>query len=200
MGKNNRFGQAEILSDTELDRIFKHLKSREHKLFFAIARYSGERFGAIAKLKISDVYDDDLNPLEELTFPANVRKASPNGDRSTRQVIVFERFAEALALYKPKNLDRDSIWLFPSSIKEGQPITWSAADKWLRAAVDRAGLSHRGISGHSLRRSFITKLYESGMDIHQLQQVTGHKSVAVLQKYIGKNPVKLRQSMTKIFA
>jgi len=200
MGKNNRFGQAEILSDAELDRIFKHLKNREHKLFFVIARYSGERFGAIAKLQVSDVYDPDLNPLDELTFPANIRKASPNGDRSTRQVIVFERFAEALTIHKPRDLACDRVWLFPSSIKEGQPITWSAADKWLRAAVERAGLDHRGISGHSLRRSFITKLYESGMDIHQLQQVTGHKSISVLQKYIGKNPVKLKQSMSKIFA
>lgn len=198
MGKNNRFGQAEILNDAELDRIFKHLKNREHKLFFSIARYSGERFGAIAKLKISDVYGPACVPLDEITFPANIRKASPNGDRSTRQVMVFERFSEALTLYKPRN--PDSIWLFPSSIKDGCAITWSAADKWLRAAVDRAGLSHRGISGHSLRRSFITKLYESGMDIHQLQQVTGHKSISVLQKYIGKNPVKLKESMSKIFA
>ncbi|BBC24776.1 tyrosine-type recombinase/integrase [Pseudanabaena sp. ABRG5-3] len=200
MGKNNRFGQAEILNDAELDRIFKHLKNREHKLFFAIARYSGERFGAIAKLKISDVYGPGYVPLDELTFPANIRKASPNGDRSTRQVMVFERFAEALTIYKPRDRYPDLLWLFPSSIKEGKHISWSAADKWLRAAVERAGLSHRGISGHSLRRSFITKLYESGMDIHQLQQVTGHKSISVLQKYIGKNPVKLKESMSKIFA
>jgi len=198
MGKNNRFGQAEILNDTELDRIFRHLKSREHRLFFAIARYTGERFGAISQLKISDVYDRILNPLCEITFPANIRKASPDGTRSTRQAIIFDRLQDSLVLHRPKV--RESIWLFPSSIKKGMPISWSAADKWLRAAVECAGLSHRGISGHSLRRSFITKLYESGMDIHKIQEVTGHRSISVLQKYIGKNQAKLKESLAAIFA
>jgi integrase/recombinase XerD len=197
MGKNNRFGQAEILGDLECDRIFKNLKHRQHKLFFAIARYSGERFGAITQLKVSDVYDENMQPLAEITFPANIRKASPDGSRQTRQVMVFDRFTEALEAYRPKHND---VWLFPSSIKEGRAITWSAADKWLRAAVDRAGLAHRGISGHSMRRSFITKLYENGMDIHKIQQITGHKSITVLQKYIGNNPAKLRESLRNIFA
>lgn len=198
MGKNCRNGQAEILDDRELDRIFRHLISREHKLFFTIARYTGERFGAIAQLRVSDVYDDHCKPLQEITFPASIRKASPDGSRSTRQMICYERLADGLSAHRPKSCDR--LWLFPSSIKTGQPITWSAADKWLRAAVERAGLEHRGISGHSLRRSFITKLYESGMDIHAIQQITGHKSISVLQKYIGKNPAKLKEALGAIFA
>lgn len=196
MGKNRGFGQAEILSDIELDRIFKHLKNRDHKLFFAIARYTGERFGAIAQLRVSDVYMG-LEPLPEITFPASIRKASPDGSRSTRQLLVYERLHNALTAYAPKHKD---LWLFPSPIKDGKPITWSAADKWLRAAVERAGLEHRGVSGHSLRRSFITKLHESGFDIHSIQQITGHKSIAVLQKYIGGNPRKLRDALSATFA
>ena len=198
MGKNNRNGQAEILTDAELDRIFRNLRNREHKLFFIIARFTGERLGAIARLKISDVYDNQGQPLSEITFPANIRKASPDGTRSTRQIFTFQRLADGLAAYHPKDCDR--LWLFPSSIKVGDPITWSAADKWLRSAVERTGLDHRGISGHSLRRSFITKLYEAGMDIHKIQEVTGHKSISVLQKYIGKNPAKLKEALSAIFA
>jgi integrase/recombinase XerD len=198
MGKNNRNGQAEILHDAELDRLFRHLKSRDHKLFFTIARYTGERFGAIAQLKTSDVYDTRCQPLPEITFQASTRKAAPDGSRSTRQMLIFQRLADGLAAHRPKDCDR--LWLFPSPILVDHPITWSAADKWLRAAVERAGLEHRGISGHSLRRSFITKLYESGMDIHKIQEITGHKSIAVLQKYIGKNPAKLKEALTAIFA
>jgi integrase/recombinase XerD len=197
MGKNNRNGQAEILNDAELDRIFRNLKSRDHKLFFTIARYTGERFGAITKLKVSDVYGADCRVLPEITFPANIRKASPDGSRATRQAFVFNRLGEGLSVYRPDNCDR--LWIFPSNMKDGQHICWKAADSWLRRAVAAAGLSHRGISGHSLRRSFITKLYEAGMDIHKIQQITGHKSLSVLQIYIGKNPVKLREAMSNIF-
>lgn len=197
--KNNRSGQAEILNDTELDRIARNLKSREHKLFFAIARYTGERFGAICQLKIGDVFDEKCHSLDEITFPANIRKASPNGQRSSRQVPIVERFRDALAAHRPKICDRDS-WLFPSPIKDGQSITWSAADKWLRLAVTAAGMEHRGISGHSLRRSFITKLYEAGIDLHSIQQITGHKSITVLQKYIGSNPRKIRDALRGAFS
>jgi integrase/recombinase XerD len=196
MGKNNGFGQAEILSDSELDRIFKNLNSRDHKLFFIIARFTGERLGAIARLKVSDVYANG-EPLGEITFPANIRKAAPDGSRSTRQVYIVPRLHDGLLAYKPKD---DRLWLFPSDRRDDMPITWSAADKWLRAAVLRTGLENRGISGHSLRRSFITKLYESGMDIHCIQEVTGHKSLAVLQRYIGKNPARVKGGLFAAFA
>ncbi|MDX2255562.1 MAG: site-specific integrase [Pseudanabaenaceae cyanobacterium bins.39] len=197
MGKNNRFGQAEILTDSELDRIFRNIFSRDHKLFFLIARFTGERLGAIARLKFSDVYDAKGEPLAEITFPANIRKASPDGSRSTRQIYVVPRLHDGLAAYRPKD---DRLWLFPSDRRDGMPITWSAADKWLRAAVERTGLENRGISGHSLRRSFITKLYESGMDIHCIQEVTGHKSLTVLQRYIGKNPARVKGGLFAAFA
>ena len=196
--KNNRSGQAEILNDTELDRIARNLKSREHKLFFAIARYTGERFGAICQLKIGDVYDEFGNALPEISFRANTRKASPDGTRQSKQVPIIDRFKDALVAYHPKSCDRDA-WLFPSPIKDGRSITWSAADKWLRLAVASAGMEHRGISGHSLRRSFITKLYEAGIDLHAIQQITGHKSVAVLQKYIGSNHRKIRDALRSAF-
>jgi integrase/recombinase XerD len=197
MAKNNRNGQAEVLNDSELDRIFKQLKSTSHKLFFAIARYTGERFGAIAKLQVSNVYTSTCVNLPVITFPANIRKGSPDGSRSTRQSFVVPRLGEALAAYRPA--DCDHLWLFPSSIKDDQCICWKAADSWLRRAVESAGLDNRGISGHSLRRSFITKLSESGMDIHNIQQITGHKSLSVVQLYIDKNPAKLNESLCHIF-
>jgi integrase/recombinase XerD len=114
-------------------------------------------------------------------------------------VPIIDRFRDALAAHRPKICDRDS-WLFPSPIKDGQSITWSAADKWLRLAVTAAGMEHRGISGHSLRRSFITRLHEAGIDLHSIQQITGHKSVAVLQKYIGSNPRKIRDALRGAFS
>lgn len=197
--KNNRSGQAEILNDAELDRIARNLKSREHKLFFAIARYTGERFGAICQLKTGDVYDEFGNALKEINFRANTRKASPDGKKQSRQVPIIDRFRDALVAYHPKSCDRDA-WLFPSPIKDGQSITWSAADKWFRAATAAAGMEHRGISGHSLRRSFITKLYDAGIDLHAIQQITGHKSLAVLQKYIGTNPRKIRDALSGAFS
>jgi integrase/recombinase XerD len=200
MGKNNRHGQAEILKDAELDRIYKQLQSDSHKLFFNIARFTGERFGAICQLKVCDVYvcfSGTKEPLKEITFRAQTRKASPNGDRKTRQAFICDRLADYLSSYRG---EMGSEYLFPSKVKPDSPISFSAADKWLRAAVDRAGLSHRGISTHTFRRTFITKLYEEGaIDIYAIQQMIGHSSIMTTQRYLGVSKQKLGSAMNRVF-
>jgi integrase/recombinase XerD len=188
VAKNNRHGQAEILKDSELDRIYKQLQSDRHRLFFKIARYTGERFNAICQLKVCDVYVcvGGLNePLSEITFRAQTRKASPNGDRKTRQAFVCKPLADYLSLYKG---GLGKTWLFPSPIIGDRPITFSAADKWLRTAVERAGLEHRGISTHTFRRTFITKLYdEGGLSIDTIQEIMGHANSQTTRRYIRLN-------------
>lgn len=201
VSKNNRHGQAEILKDLELDRIYKQLQSESHKLFFNIARFTGERFGAIAQLQVCDVYvcySGIKEPLAEITFRAQTRKASPSGERKTRQAFVCDRLNDYLSSYRG---ELGKVWLFPSKIKDDLPITFSAADKWLRTAVERAGLGHRGISTHTFRRTFITKLYEEGaIDIYGIQQMIGHSSIMTTQRYLGVSKQKLSSAMNRVFS
>jgi integrase/recombinase XerD len=199
--KNNRNGKAEILKDHELDRIYRQLKSESHKLIFNIARYTGERMGAICKLKVCDVYvcySGTKEPLKEITFRAATRKASPSGERKTRQAFICDRLSEYLSSYKG-NLG--SIYLFPSKIKDGQPVCLSSVDKFLRVAVETAGYSHRGISTHSFRRTFITKLYEDGaIDLLAISKMIGHASMATTQRYVGINQQKANNAMNRLFS
>jgi len=201
MSKNNRHGQAEILKDIELDRIYKQLQSESHKLFFNIARYTGERFGAICQLQVCDLYvcySGTKEPLAEITFRAQTRKASPNGDRKTRQAFICDRLSDYLASYKGNLGDK---FLFPSPVKSDCPITWSAADKWLRAAVERAGMGHRGISTHSFRRGFITKLYvEGALDIATIQEIIGHSSILTTRRYLGLSQQQIKSSLNRILS
>ena len=201
MAKNNRHGQAEILKDIELDRIYKQLQSDSHKLFFNIARYTGERFGAICQLQVCDVYvcySGVKDPLKEITFRASTRKAAPSGERKTRQAFICDRLNDYLGSYRG---GLGCIFLFPSKIKPECPITFSAADKWLRTAVDRAGLEHRGISTHTFRRTFITKLYvEGALDIYAIQQLIGHSSILTTQRYLGVSKQQIGQAMNRCFS
>jgi integrase/recombinase XerD len=52
-----------------------------------------------------------------------------------------------------------------------------------------------GGSSHSGRRGFITNLANKGVAIHVLKELAGHKSIAVTEKYIAKNPSVLRASV-----
>jgi hypothetical protein len=113
MGKNNRHGQAEILSASDCDRIRRSIISKHHLLFWDIARYTGERWGAICQLKVSDVYQDAIasEPHDEITFRKATRKASPSGKQETRQCPVHPELSRLLKAYKPEN----SGYLFPSN-------------------------------------------------------------------------------------
>jgi integrase/recombinase XerD len=137
-------------------------------------------------------------PLKEITFRAATRKASPSGERKTRQAFVCDRLSDYLSSYRG---ELGCVFLFPSKIKPECPITFSAADKWLREAVDRAGLEHRGVSTHTFRRSFITKLYvEGAVDIYAIQQLIGHSSILTTQRYLGVSTQKLGSAMNRIFS
>lgn len=178
--KNNRNGQAAILTQADYSKIRKQIRSRKYKLLLDIAWHTGERWGAIVQLKIEDVYNSNGTPREYITFRARTRKATPDGKRRTRQVSVHPVLHESLKSYTP---DSDSDWLFPCR-EEDQPITLRWADMILRAAVQKAGLDAKGISSHSTRRTFITSLANNGIGLATIKKITGHHDLKVLSAYI----------------
>ena len=178
--KTDRHGQACILSDSDYSKIRKQIKSKKYKLLLDLAWYTGERWGALVKLQFEDCFNPDGTPREYINFRARTRKATPDGKRQTRQVFVHSTLKESLANYKAES---NSPWLFCDRTGE-KPITLRWADMILRAAVDKAGLSAKGISTHSTRRSFITKLHRNGTDLYTIKKITGHKDFKALERYV----------------
>lgn len=181
MPKVNRNGQATILTDSDYSRIRKHLKNKQHRLIWDIAKFTGERWGAILKLRVEDVYDDRGRPRDEITFRACTRKKSPDGQQKTRQVPLHPQLRDSLEAYKTS---QEHIWLFPSPKDPTKPITLRAGDLALRRAIALAGLESKGISTHSTRRSFITRLHSAGVDLYTIQRITGHQDLKALGRYV----------------
>ena len=181
--KNNGHGQACLLSNDDYSKIRKHIKSRKYKLLLDLAWYTGERWGALVQLKVDDCYNPDSSPRSPrdcINFRASTRKATPDGKRETRQVPVHQVLSESLLTYKD---DFTSIWMFADRTGN-KPISLRWADMILRAAVDKAGLSSKGISTHSTRRSFITKLHRNGTDLYTIKKITGHRDFKALERYV----------------
>lgn len=189
MGKVARNGKAHVLLEKETNLIRKAFEFPRDRLLFDIARFTGERWGALVQLEVEDCYADAGRALpgDLITFKAQTRKASPDGHRRTRQVPVSSGLKEALLAYRPP-VDG---YLFPGRVP-GTHLSFDAADRALRLAVARAGLTSRGISTHSTRRTFITRLADAGIGLDVLQNLTGHASVQVLAGYIQSNPGRLR--------
>ncbi|WP_353930955.1 tyrosine-type recombinase/integrase [Okeanomitos corallinicola TIOX110] len=177
--KNCRNGQAAILSESDYSRLRRNINQLKYKILFDIAWYTGERWGAICKLKVTDVYQNG-KPKEVITFRASSRKKRPDGSAETRQVPIHPNLVEALSSYSP---NESFIWLFPSRECD-KPICWRNAYNILLASADKAGLSAKGISTHSTRRSFITKLHNNGVATATIKKITGHRDFKSLERYI----------------
>jgi integrase/recombinase XerD len=176
--KIDRHGQACLLSNEDYSKIRKQIKSKKYKLLLDLAWYTGERWGALVQLRADDCYNPDGVPRDCINFRASTRKATPDGKRTTRQVPVHQVLFESLLAYQV-----DSTYMFASCTGD-KPITLRWADKILRAAVEKAGLTAKGISTHSTRRSFITKLHRNGTDLYTIKKITGHQDFRALERYV----------------
>lgn len=166
--------------------------SPSHKLIFSIARYTTERVGAILKLEILDVYDIKGKPRPILTFKGANRKGYKGKPGKTRQVPVHGHLMELLKSYE---LPKNTKWLFPNPDNPLKHISRQAADDALRRACDKAGLGDAGISTHSFRRTAITELANSGVNIRVIQEITGHSNLGQLKTYIEVSEEQVREAI-----
>lgn len=172
--KIDRHGQAEIMSREIYSKIRSNFIEPHHQLFFDIAFYTGERWGAICQLQVTDAYTERGKPRNSIIYRKATRK-----DNTTRELPIGEALRLRLGQYDLPN----SAWLFPGD-KPRSHITVRAMDAAYRRALDRAGLSGLGYSTHSTRRTFITALDRAGISLSVIQSLTGHKSLACLRRYI----------------
>lgn len=179
------------MNSSEISLIRRQLQNKKHRLIFDIARFTGERIGAVLKLRISDIYDDRGKPRPEITFRAQTRKRSPTGERKTRQCPCHDDLMEILEAYDHPSAG----YLFPG---EKSHLSYQAFDAALRRAIRKAGLSHKGFSSHSFRRTVITRLSESGVDLRTIQEITGHKDLKALQRYIEVDPKRVVRAINLI--
>ncbi len=162
--KNNRNGQAEVLTDQQLENLFD-VFSPQHRLIFALCYYTSCRVSEALKLERSDIISD------RIVFRARTTKT-----KTTRDVIIPTKLK---ALLNQTELPTKG-YLFPG--KRKGHLTRQAADLALRKACDYLGI--QGVSTHSFRRTGLTKLYKQGVPLKTLQERTGHTDLGNLAKYL----------------
>jgi integrase/recombinase XerD len=175
--KLDRHGKAEPLKFDEYRKIRSGFKLESHKLILDIGYYTGERWGAILRLSIDDVFSDPNTRSihSDITFRKHTRK-----DNETRQCPIAQALKLRLVAYHPPS----SGYLFPSSSIKDSHLSDRAADAAFRRALERAGLNELGYTTHSTRRGLINRLHEAGTSLKVIQSITGHKSLSVLSGYI----------------
>lgn len=171
--KIDRHDQAKILSSDEIGILFTTgLKTSRDRALFGICLYIGTRIAEACSLHTKDVYSIDGSIRKRIT----IRKGTTKGKIETRSVPVSPDLHSLLTDYSsPK------VYLFPGRHGLGH-IHPDSADKILRSAFTQ--LSIEGASTHSFRRTCLTKMHKSGVPLKVIQKISGHKTLAALQKYL----------------
>jgi integrase/recombinase XerD len=162
--KVDRNGQAETLSEDQLEILFTEL-SPKMRLIFSICYYTSCRISEALKLEAQDVVGDRI-----------VFRRVTTKTKRTREVKIPTKLQ---ALFRETQLPKSG-YLFPGR-RKGH-LTRQAADLALREACEYLGW--RGISTHSFRRTGITKLHDAGVPLRRIQARTGHKSLTNLALYV----------------
>lgn len=163
-------GQAKILTDAELALLFEEgFTSYRDRVLFAICMFTGCRISEALQLKAEMIGGGFI------TFTRDTRK----GKTGTQQVEIIP----ALQHFLDEWTDKPAAgYLFPSRRGSKQAfMSRVAADDVLKAACARVGID--GVSTHSFRRTYITKLREKGYSPAQIQKRTGHKRRENLMHY-----------------
>lgn len=87
-------------------------------------------------------------------------------------------------------------WLFPSpAAKAGHSVTIT---KPFKRCVLAAGLDIKQIVRHTLRHTAITHLVQANVDLPTVKRISGHKTLAMVERYSHQNGEHIQSAMTKL--
>ncbi len=173
-------GQAKVLTHDEIARLFAAMDSPRDKALFGIMLYCGLRVSEAIALRSEDIQG------EVLRLPAKATK----GKLATRQIDIHPKLAQLLSEYDHGGQK----YLFPGRHGRGK-LARSSADWLLNQAVAYAGLEGLGISTHSFRRTALTQMSNAGVPLRVIQEISGHRSLASLQRYLEVSPDQRRAAV-----
>lgn len=187
-GEAMREGQAKVLNDDELKRVYLIAGSgRMANRDIALLDFSfklGLRVKEMASLTIDDIIDDNGKIRDSFHLTSEQAK----GDKGRAIYLTNKKLRKNLETYL---IDRDgdlNRHLFKS---QKTAFTPNSLQQVFRRLYKSAGI--KGAKSHSGRRTFATKLIEAGYDIKSVSILMGHSNIQTTSRYISENPVRLAE-------
>jgi len=149
----------------------RHPLGRMARLAIELLLTTAARRSDVVKLGPQHVQDGTI------TFEQHKK----DGDEDALVIIpLHPEFCEALAAMPSSNV----VSLTPTFLTTsfGKPFAVAGFGNWFRDRCNEAGLP-RGISAHGLRKATARRLADLGCTAHQIAAVTGHATLAEVQRY-----------------
>jgi integrase/recombinase XerD len=173
--------QAKVLTDTELKKVIAYIDAfdrhaERNKAIILLTHYCGMRVSEVASLLVSDVVSVDNNINDVIYLKANQTKGS-----KSRRVFVSKKAKTALKQYLQSDLSViQQSYLFQT--QKSKRFNTNALTTLIKRLYERVGIV--GASSHSGRRTFITKLATSGVNVRVIAEAVGHSNISITNRYI----------------
>lgn len=140
----------------------KHPSGTRERLALALLLYTGQRRGDVVRMGRQHVSGDMIRVTQSKTGASLVIPMHPK----LRAEIDASANTNHLTFVV-------TAW--------GRPFTAAGFGNWFREVCDDAGLTE--LSAHGVRKAAARRLAEAGCSPHQIQAITGHKSLAEVTRY-----------------
>lgn len=177
--KVNRFGKAEILTPEQISLLFTSgfVNSRDRALF-GVCLYAAARINEACTL-----FSGDVIGIKGVREKLVIRSFNTKGKQETREIDIHPQLREYLEEYsKLTRPNKYNPYLFPGRHGRGH-IHKASADRILREACKK--LEIEGVSTHSFRRTALTWMSDAGVPLRHIQAISGHRTLAALERYLG---------------
>jgi integrase len=145
---------------------------------------------SMRQMEILSIRLEHIN-LEQLVFYI------PKAKAGAREQPMTAKLGEYLTTYLG-TLQPGEQWLFPSpDAKDGHTVN---INKPFRRCVAAAGLDIKQVVRHTMRHTAITHLVQAGVDLPTVKRISGHKSLAMVEKYSHQNGTHIQVAMSKLSA
>ena len=127
-------------------------------------------------------HDEIINARWEHLDLANRRLFIPKAKAGKREQPITAELAAILERERASRDDREG-WVFPSPHTGTTTGRRGNLRRPFAKAVVRAGLDP-AVTPHVMRHTAITKLVQAGVDVPTIQRISGHKTVAMVLRYV----------------
>ena len=185
--------QAKTLSAQEIRRVLDYVATRKHsarnRAMLLTMYYAGLRVKECAALRYEDVLDAEGKIRAEIRLMPEQTKGSKAGTVFVSDKLRKELQAYVLAVPAKNIKDK----LFYSQKRPSEGWNSNTLCQFFGRLYKNAGIN--GATSHSGRRKFCTSLSESGISTKVIMELSGHKHLSSLERYIAVTPQTIRKAI-----
>jgi integrase/recombinase XerD len=154
----------------DIEQLLCVIKDIRDRAIIVVLLRTGMRIGELLNTLVSEV---NLKERKIEIYEAQKTRVG-------RVVYLSDDARDALKAWLKKR-DPNKTFLFYAQGRDR--MSYAGARMMFKKYLDKASLSHKGHTLHSLRHTFATELLNAGMRLECLQQLLGHSSIEITRRY-----------------